>query len=196
VILGRNKIFDYEEGSIIIDAKEFFIHENFSMPSADNDIAIIELPLAVIFTNQIVPIKVSTNKNFSGKAFIAGWGSVEPQYEFSGSLKMAKMKIIELSKCIDFQENYVEKVTKNHICAVGVHKCHKKVVSPCNGDIGSPLVSADKMELIGITSFVKDAENGVPLDHNDCTTKDVPAVFVKISSYLSWISEKTEIKFD
>lgn len=53
----------------------------------------------------------------------------------------------------------------------------------------------DTQELIGITSFVKDAENGIP-GRNDCDTDVAPAVFVRVSPYLNWISEKTGMKFE
>lgn len=53
----------------------------------------------------------------------------------------------------------------------------------------------DTQELIGVTSFVKDAENGKP-GKNDCSTDVAPAVFVRIYPYLNWISEKTGMKFE
>lgn len=59
-----------------------------------------------------------------------------------------------------------------------------------------PLVLAETNELIGITSFVKDAEDGKPLRLNDCNSSIAPAVFVRVAAYLEWISEKTGIQID
>lgn len=50
--------------------------------------------------------------------------------------------------------------------------------------------------LIGITSFVKDAEEGQPLAYNDCNTSKAPAVYVRVASYSDWIGAKTGIRFE
>lgn len=55
---------------------------------------------------------------------------------------------------------------------------------------------AETNELIGITSFVKDAEDGKPLWFNECDDSSAPAVYVRVASYLAWISAKTGIQFD
>lgn len=54
----------------------------------------------------------------------------------------------------------------------------------------------ETQELIGITSFVKDAVNGKPERGNDCESDVAPAVFVRVQPYLNWISEKTGMKFE
>lgn len=51
-------------------------------------------------------------------------------------------------------------------------------------------------ELIGVSSFVKDVEDGKPLHRNDCESDIAPAVCVRVESYLDWISEKIGIQFD
>lgn len=51
-------------------------------------------------------------------------------------------------------------------------------------------------QLVGITSFVKDVEDGKPLSRNDCNTSKAPAVYVRVASYLDWISAKTGIRFE
>lgn len=53
----------------------------------------------------------------------------------------------------------------------------------------------DTQELIGVTSFVKDAENGTQTG-NDCSTDTAPAVFVRVAPYLDWIASKTNMKFE
>jgi hypothetical protein len=47
---------------------------------------------------------------------------------------------------------------------------------------------------VGVLSYVKDAENFTDMGYNDCKTK-VPVVSTRISSYIDWISAKTEIDF-
>jgi secreted trypsin-like serine protease len=55
---------------------------------------------------------------------------------------------------------------------------------------------AESNELIGITSYVKDAENFKDLHENVCDSNEAPAVYLRVASYLNWISEKTGISFD
>lgn len=62
--------------------------------------------------------------------------------------------------------------------------------------LGSPLILEKTGELIGITSYVKDAEDGRPLSRNACDSSTAPAVYLRIASYLEWISEKTGLRFD
>jgi secreted trypsin-like serine protease len=61
---------------------------------------------------------------------------------------------------------------------------------------GSPLISAKTNELIGITSYVKDAEDGKALNGNVCDSSKAPAVYVRVASYLDWIGAKTGLGFD
>jgi secreted trypsin-like serine protease len=56
-------------------------------------------------------------------------------------------------------------------------------------------VSTKTGKVVGIVSYVKDAENGKELGYNDCKS-NVPVVATRISSYLDWISEKCGLKFD
>jgi hypothetical protein len=56
------------------------------------------------------------------------------------------------------------------------------------------VISKNTNQIIGILSYVKDAKDGQKTD-NDCTA-NVPAVALRISSYLGWIGEKTGIQFE
>lgn len=58
------------------------------------------------------------------------------------------------------------------------------------------MIIAGTNELIGITSYIKDAEDGEPLAENICGSDIAPAVYVRVASYLDWISEKTGIRID
>jgi hypothetical protein len=63
-----------------------------------------------------------------------------------------------------------------------------------SGDSGAAVISKNTNQIIGILSYVKDAKDGQKTD-NDCTA-NVPAVALRISSYLGWIGEKTGIQFE
>jgi secreted trypsin-like serine protease len=205
VILGANKYYNSEEpGRLRLTSRKYWIHENFSMPNAENDLAIIELPMTVNFTDQIRPIKICKDQNFDKHrdadakeiiVVLSGFGFMNNSHRPAENLQTARMRLIPYDECLKFQSHYVEKLTRKHVCAIGRNNRPGFAVSPCDGDSGSALVLADSQELIGITSYVKDAENGSALHYNDCRAEEAPAVFVRIPSYLKWISEKTGIKF-
>jgi secreted trypsin-like serine protease len=199
IILGSHNFYDNgEKGRLRVVSRKYWLHENFTMPSAENDIAVIELPKEIEFTDSIQPIKISTKENIENEndliVVLSGWGKRQGEYTNSVNLQTAKMKLIPHETCLKFQGFYIEKITKNHICALGYKNQPGKPIMACDGDSGSPLVLASTHELIAVTSFVKDAVNGKP-NGNDCKSEIAPAVFVRVFPYLSWISEKTGIKF-
>ncbi|CAG9804336.1 unnamed protein product [Chironomus riparius] len=206
VILGAYNYYNNKEsGRLQIRSHNHWVHENFSMPFAENDLGIVELPYAVNFSDQIRPIKLSVDKSIDARisrddkeiiAVLSGWGYQSADYEPAEILQTARMKLISYEDCIKFQSHFVEKLTRNHICAIGRDNRPGHAVLPCDGDSGSPLILDETQELIGITSYVKDAENGIALHYNDCRTDIAPAVFVRIPAYLNWISEKTGMKFE
>lgn len=139
VILGVHNYFDNgAEGRERIVSKKFWIHENFTMPSAENDLGIIELPNAVNFTDYIKPIKISTKKDFEdGKEIIvglSGWGYKKGEHMSSEFLQTAKLKLISHEECIKFQGFFIEKVTEKHLCAMGSSNKLGKAIMPCDGD--------------------------------------------------------------
>lgn len=139
VILGVHNFYDNgEEGRVRVVSKNFWIHENFTMPSAENDLAIIELRDAVNFTDYIKPIKISTQEDFEdGKEIIAGlsgWGYKKGEHMSAEFLQTAKLKLISHKECIKFQGYFVEKVTEKNICAMGYNNQPGKAVMPCDGD--------------------------------------------------------------
>lgn len=139
IILGAHNYYDNgEEGRVRVISRKFWIHENFTMPSAENDLGIIELPEAINFTDSIHSIRISTRENIeNGKEIIAGlsgWGYRKGEYQASEMLQTSRLKLIPHEDCIKFQGYYVETLTKNHICAIGHNNQPGKAVMPCDGD--------------------------------------------------------------
>lgn len=224
VILGSKSFYAFEDDEpemVRMKSNIFLIHENFSLPSAQDDIAIIKLPSKIKFNDKIRPVSISTDKEVDQHGnevlgVISGWGEMD-LHEPADVLQTAEMKLIPICECFMFQKDYVERITHSHICAKGLSN-KSGVVGPCSGDsgetfnwstkttasnqssillyIGSSLVLRETNELIGITSFVKDAEDGEPLEYNDCDDGSAPAVYVRVAAYLDWISERTGIQFD
>jgi Trypsin len=144
VILGAHNYYDNgEAGRLRLKSRKYWIHENFSMPFAENDIGLLELPYAINFTDQIRPIKLSTDKNFDGNGtereiivILSGWGYKDADYQPAEILQTARMKVIPYDDCIKFKSHYVEKLTRNHICAMGQDNRPGQAVLPCDGDSG------------------------------------------------------------
>lgn len=64
---------------ILINSYKFWIHENFSMPSAVNDVGLIELPNPVVESAAIkfIGIETKPNADFDFKdnlVIVSGWG--------------------------------------------------------------------------------------------------------------------------
>ena len=57
------------------------------------------------------------------------------------------------------------------------------------------MISRKTNKIVGILSYVKDADNGVDMHYNDCVS-DIPVVSTRVSSYLNWISNKTGLHFE
>lgn len=141
VILGVHNYYDNgEKGRKRIVANKFWIHENFTMPSAVNDLAIIELPEPVEFTDFIRPIKISTKKDLEMEketvAVLSGWGYTSKEVRMSSEiLQTTRLKLMPYDECTKFQDFYIEKITKNNICAKGTSSSSgKPISSPCDGD--------------------------------------------------------------
>lgn len=147
VVLGAKFYYSYkkESGKIELrDRMKFWIHENFTMPSAENDIAVIQLPKAVTFSKSIRPVKVL--KHFSDAenkeceevtAVVSGWGAMDDFLEPAEVLQTASLKLLSFKECIKFQPHFIEHVTKNHICAIGQrYKNMQPTPGICNGDSG------------------------------------------------------------
>lgn len=142
VSLGSRKFYTYaEEPQRVIHKGDmkFWIHENFSMPSAESDLALIRLPVHNV-SKSIRPIKISNDNKIDERgeeviALAAGWGEMETG-EPSDTLQTTKMKLIPISECLKYQEHYTENITENHICAFGLHNQPNRVSGPCDGDSG------------------------------------------------------------
>lgn len=96
----------------------------------------------------------------------------------SSSLNYSSLPIIANSIC---SVTYGTKViTANTICV-----STPSGTSTCQGDSGGPLALESDGVLIGVTSFVSSA---------GCASGS-PAGFIRVTSYLNWIKEKTGISY-
>lgn len=83
VTLGAFEYYGHSKSDgLLIQSFKFWMHENFSMPSAVNDIGLIELPKAVEESFAIKPIGIETklNADYDFKdnyVVVSGWGKLK-----------------------------------------------------------------------------------------------------------------------
>ena len=113
----------YSDGELV-KSKKFWIHENFSMPSAVYDIGLIELPKPIVPSNKVNFIEIDT-RNYpdydqnDNNVVIAGWGFVNKQ-QIAKQLRFTNMTLIPFYDCMTYSSNYIESLTINHICATKI----------------------------------------------------------------------------
>jgi secreted trypsin-like serine protease len=110
---------------VTMSSSKFWIHENFTMPSAVFDIGLIEFALPFNFSEKVQKVGLSTKKNADLDAedkgvYLAGWGYT---YDYSGAsdeLLYTNMTLMPLENCKKYKSHYVEDMNNDHICAVKI----------------------------------------------------------------------------
>lgn len=159
----------------------FVVHELFIPGKLMNDIALARLQISVLFSATIRPIKLVEPDNQTYVARFGtscGWGITTQNMTVpSPQLKCVDLLTIDNTECANTYGNAT--VTSTQICARGVQNSE----STCNGDSGGPFVMDADSSLGGIVSF--SVLNGCNLNY--------PVGFTRITSYLSWIYNKTGV---
>ncbi|XP_041673433.1 transmembrane protease serine 9-like [Cheilinus undulatus] len=156
-----------------------FIHPNFSIFSADNDIALLRLVSPVTFTDYIRPVCLAAPDStlFSGTdTWVTGWGDINFAVSLPSpqNLMEVKVPVVGNNRCSCYYDSF-NPITDNMICA-GLEDGGK---GPCQGDSGGPMVIMQNGTFIqeGVVSF------GV-----GCAEPTFPGVFTRVSRYQSWIN--------
>ncbi|XP_045107303.1 tryptase beta-2-like [Portunus trituberculatus] len=153
------------------------IHENFVQVQDGDDVALIELPLELIFeSNDVVqPVCLAEAEDLMpGKDMVTtGWGFLFP---FANSLPNDLFEVsvtqVDANICTYFTE--IPSDQGKVVCTINMAK------STCIGDSGGPLVVQlcdGRWVQTGITSY---GESG-------CSQ---PRVFASVSYYKNWIIDK------
>jgi secreted trypsin-like serine protease len=119
--------------SMYMESYNIIVHENFSMPAAVNDIAIIVLPRVLKFSESIQPIKIETKMNVEldnsdNEIVVSGWG-FKDFYKSTDLLLFATMKLVSYEECLKYKSYYTETLTRRNICTVRIGGM------PCNGEL-------------------------------------------------------------
>lgn len=171
-------------------ASRFYQHPDYNANTLNNDISLIKLPMYLPFTKNIHPISLvptfMANETFLGQtAIIAGYGLMDDEYlDNSKDLLWAKVVVIENKECMAEYGDAI--VIESTLCARGWNNTNQSI---CSGDSGGPLIiETDKGSFmqIGINSFTAE----------DRCTKGLPSGYLRLNSFLPFISNITSLKFD
>lgn len=161
------------------------IHPNYNPNTFANDVALLRLPMPVVFSTTIQSIRLpaisQTNNPFLNlEATITGFGRVTDQSNISDFLRYARTRIIANTQCAQFYGNAV--VHNGALCTLGFDF---NAQGPCSNDNGGPLAirEGNIYTLVGVASFL--SNGGCGAGH--------PAGYVRISMLTQWISQQAGI---
>ncbi|CAH0686225.1 unnamed protein product [Spodoptera exigua] len=176
VVLGSVRLFS---GGVRLATTSVAMHGSWNPSLARNDIAMITLPSAVSTSSSIgfiaLPSGSELNNQFAGfTATASGFGLTRDGGSVSGALNHVNVPVITNAVCRNTFPIFIQ---SSHVCISGAGGR-----STCRGDSGGPLVvnSGGRRILIGVTSF----------GHIDGCTRGHPAVFARVTSYVSWINQR------
>ncbi|OBS82086.1 hypothetical protein A6R68_23924, partial [Neotoma lepida] len=163
--------------------KNIIIHENYSYPAHDNDIAVVHLSSPVLFESNLrkacLP-EVTQKFPPNSDVVVTGWGTLKSDGESPNILQKGRVKIID-SKTCNSGRAYGGVITPGMLCAGFL----EGRVDACQGDSGGPLVSEDARGiwfLAGIVSW-----------GDECALPNKPGVYTRVTYYRDWITSKTGV---
>ncbi|XP_042873393.1 trypsin-1-like [Penaeus japonicus] len=157
-------------------SSDFVIHPEYDEMTLYNDIAVIHLPEAVTFTDNIRPLCLpSSEESMEGKVATAiGWGTLQFYGKEALVLQEVDLDVWSNADCKNVwsRDKYGMLIGSSQVCALRDGK------DTCSGDSGGPLMVQEngKYQLHGITSFGQ-----------GCATPGIPGVYTRASSYVTWI---------
>ena len=178
VVLGSNLLFS---GGTRLTSSSVVMHESWTPSLIRNDIAIINLPQSVSFSNTIAPVALPSgsqiSETFAGEtARASGFGLTSDGGSITTSqfLSWVDAPIITNTVCT-FSFPII--LQSSNLCISGANGR-----STCNGDSGGPLVVNRNGNniLVGLTSF--GSARGCQVGS--------PAAFVRVTSYDAWIRNR------
>ncbi|CAH0686227.1 unnamed protein product [Spodoptera exigua] len=177
VVLGSTTIFS---GGTRISTNSYVLHESYNAATVRNDIAMVNLPSAVGFSNTIAAIALPSgsqlNENFVGSTAVAsGFGKTA---DIGGvvanqRLSFVNLPVISNSDCSRVYANY-------HSTNICTSRAGGRNI--CTGDSGGPLAVTrnNRPVLIGITSF----------GHWRGCQAGEPSAYARVTSFMSWIQRR------
>jgi len=158
---------------------------NNGAASFANDIAVLWYSSPAILPSDTIAyasLPANDNNDFAGNiCVITGWGRTSSSNTLPSILQQAETTVLTLAQCRQ-DLSTISTIWSSHICI----KHSTLSVTACSGDSGGPMncQSGPRYVVAGITSF------GIVNGFDQCLPS-YPAVYTRVSSYLSWIQSNT-----
>ncbi|XP_072933101.1 protein masquerade [Epargyreus clarus] len=158
-----------------------YIHHNHNSQTLDNDIALLKLHGKAELKEGVCLVCLPARgvSHAAGKrCTVTGYGYMGETGPIPLRVREAELPIVSDAECIRKVNAVTEKIfilPASSFCAGG-----EEGNDACQGDGGGPLVCQDDgfYELVGLVSW-----------GFGCGRKDVPGVYVKVSSFIGWINQ-------
>ncbi|XP_026833932.1 chymotrypsin BI-like [Drosophila erecta] len=136
---------------LVVKRDHFIIHNEWNSNLFANDIAMIKLPMSLIFDDYIKAVQLPKPRlqyEFS-EATISGWGHLNGNWD--PSLKYHNAPILPDRDCERIFKSIITSAVPSSLICIATDE-H----SPCKGDSGGPLViwHESNFVLLGIASFI------------------------------------------
>lgn len=177
VVLGESDLKKVEGHETYSYVSSICIHQKYNDQTMDYDIALLHLRKAVNYTDSVSPICLAESaRNYSANAqcFVTGWGQIQESGPVSDKLRVARVPIIERSRCVKMYKG--SRITPRMLCA-GYEQGR---IDSCQGDSGGPLACLESdgtFVLAGAVSW-----------GFGCAQKERPGVYTNINCLRSWIA--------
>uniref|UniRef100_T1PGF7 Trypsin n=1 Tax=Musca domestica TaxID=7370 RepID=T1PGF7_MUSDO len=188
VFLGVANFSNPEEmqQAVKVNIKKVHIHDDYSLLSAYNDIAVLELERPVTFNEFVYPACLNTDPTDPGpdvQHWVSAWGSVTVGSNvFSNILLKIPLFVKPLDECNAVYVKY-GLVSRNRRGIVSTQLCaedKEKKKDACQGDSGGPLF-VDVDEIRKCYKIVAVVSSGF-----SCGNR-TPGLYTRVASYLDFI---------
>ncbi|XP_037082340.1 chymotrypsin-2-like [Pollicipes pollicipes] len=177
VLLGDHRI-GVPDGESRYSVVQILDHPQYVNVTIGFDFSLLRLDRNIVFDSRVAPVCLpQAGQTYAGVSAVAtGFGRTGVNMPQANTLLEVELSVWTQANC---KRVWNQHLKDSMICAGGVSSGGKGV---CEGDSGGPLVTSvsDRYALIGIVSF------GFP-----CARPNVPDVFARVTSVLSWIQENT-----
>uniref|UniRef100_A0A1A9WAR0 Peptidase S1 domain-containing protein n=1 Tax=Glossina brevipalpis TaxID=37001 RepID=A0A1A9WAR0_9MUSC len=190
VILGVVNFTDPEEmnASLQIKIKETYIHDNYTLRTTYNDIALLELQQDAKFSAYVYPTCLYTKEDdplATARLYVTGWGTVNTSTRASSDVLLkVRLDIKPLLNCnqsfVDYglPRQLNDGVVKTLLCADD----EEGIKDACQGDSGGPL------NLVVDESYRKYRIIGIVSSGFGCATS-TPGLYTRVAVFLDFIEK-------
>ncbi|XP_044268679.1 chymotrypsin-1-like [Tribolium madens] len=174
VVAGTNQL--NTEG-VRASLSEIIVHPDYNRSVVINDIALLKLANPIQETDLVKIVSLESEENdVVRNCTLIGWGRTSYPGSVPNDLQFLNLKTVTYEHCKSVWST--ETIVQSEICTLT-----QTGEGACHGDSGGPLVEeiGERVKLIGLVSW------GAPC------ARGVPDVYTRVSAFLPWIKQNTNI---